>query len=298
MATDLVISPFTDDLSEPGGQRFGRPRVDLAAYADRIGLSAPLAPTLATLQALHLAHATSVPFENVDVLLGRPIALDLSDLERKLVRERRGGYCFEQNTLFAAVLEDIGFGVTGLAARVRSRPPGQGMLGRTHMALRVVPADADGVAYLADVGYGNGGLLGPIPIEPGPPVEQRGRLYQLTAGTLERVLTLTENGVRRELYGITTEPFFVADYLIVNHHTSTSPESIFTRELVAQRQRLDGRVSLRGRTLTEERAGVTSTRDIAHAADLGATLVDAFGIVLSAADVSRLWSRLDEPPAS
>src|SRR6516164_7620350 len=93
--------------------------LDLPAYLDRVEYTGPCAPTTAVLQALHLAHVTHIPFENLDIQLGRPIRLDLESLQAKLVRARRGGYCFEHNTLFAAVLERLGFGVTRLAARVR-----------------------------------------------------------------------------------------------------------------------------------------------------------------------------------
>jgi N-hydroxyarylamine O-acetyltransferase len=92
---------------------------DLAAYLRRIGLDARPPATAAGLAELHLAHATHIPFENLDVLLGRPIRLDPASLQRKLVGARRGGYCFEQNLLFAAALEVVGFRLTKLAARVR-----------------------------------------------------------------------------------------------------------------------------------------------------------------------------------
>jgi N-hydroxyarylamine O-acetyltransferase len=289
LAADLIISPFTDDLGEPAANAGRRPRVDFAAYAERIGFQGKATSTFATLAGLHLAHATTVPFENADILLGRGISLDLAHLERKIVAQRRGGYCFEQNTLFAAVLEDLGFGVTGLAARVR--PPGRvGMLGRTHMTLRVVPSDSGGVAYLADVGFGRGGLLLPVPIEPAGPVEQFGRVCEIVPGSPERELRLTEHGVTTVLYGFTTEPFFLADYQVANHHTSTSPNSVFARELVLGRQRVDGRVSLRGGRLTEERDGVSTELSLSSAAELGAALAERFALVLPEADVARLWS--------
>src|SRR5688572_327227 len=117
--------------------------LDLAAYLARTGLAAVPPATPAGLAELHLAHATHIPFENLDVLLGRPIRLDLDSLQQKLVRDRRGGYCFEQNMLFAAVLEAVGFRVSRLAARVRYRTTR--LLPRTHMLLLV---DADGGPYL------------------------------------------------------------------------------------------------------------------------------------------------------
>src|SRR5262249_30740485 len=131
--------------------------LDLDAYLTRINQVGPLAPTQQVLERLHLAHTTHIPFENLNVLLGRPIRLDLDSLQAKLVRDRRGGYCFEQNTLFASVLEQIGFRVTRLAARVRLGA--HRLLPRTHMLLRV---DVDGQPWLADVGFGGAGLLQPI----------------------------------------------------------------------------------------------------------------------------------------
>src|SRR2546422_1681671 len=118
--------------------------IDLDAYFTRIGYAGVRRPTMETLRALHLAHATHISFENLDVLLGRPILLDLESLQAKLVRGRRGGYCFEQNALFAAVLERLGFTVTRLAARVRMGVTR--VLPRTHMALAV---EVDGGSWLA-----------------------------------------------------------------------------------------------------------------------------------------------------
>src|SRR4051812_45556722 len=92
---------------------------DLDAYLARLGVTGPLAPTPEALDRVHLAHASTIPFENLDLLLGRPIRIDVPSLQAKLVGDRRGGYCFEQNTLLAAALGAIGFRVTPLAARVR-----------------------------------------------------------------------------------------------------------------------------------------------------------------------------------
>src|SRR4051812_7385068 len=109
--------------------------LDVDAYLQRIDYAGERRPTLAVLDALHLAHATHIPFENLDVLLGKPPKLDLDSLQAKLVRGGRGGYCFEQNLLFAAALEAVGFRVTPLAARVRFGSTR--VNSRTHMTLLV-----------------------------------------------------------------------------------------------------------------------------------------------------------------
>src|SRR5262245_55161961 len=139
---------------------------ELSAYLARVGLAAPPPPTADGLAALHIAHATHIPFENIDVLLRRPIRLDSASLHRKLVADRRGGYCFEQNALLASVLEQLGFRVTRLAARVRYRA--SRLLPRTHMLLAV---ELDGGTHLADVGFGGSGPLLPLRLEAG--AEQR-----------------------------------------------------------------------------------------------------------------------------
>ena len=157
--------------------------LDLEAYLQRIGYDGGLDPTVETLTALHRAHVLSIPFENLDILLGRPIRLDLASLQAKLVRGRRGGYCFEQNALFAAVLEHLGFDVTGLAARVtmgeeRTTP-------RTHMILAV---DIAGTRWLADVGFGGDTLLDPISFESDEPVQQGAWAFRLADDGDVRVL--------------------------------------------------------------------------------------------------------------
>src|ERR1700732_3402975 len=136
--------------------------IDLNAYLGRVGYTGDRRPTASMLRELHLAHATHIPFENLDILLGRPIQLDLESLQAKLVHGKRGGYCFEQNLLFAAALEGLGFSVTRLAARVRLGRAQ--LLPRTHMLLKV---DVDGGPWLADVGFGGEGLLLPVPMSPG-----------------------------------------------------------------------------------------------------------------------------------
>ena len=204
--------------------------LDLDAYLERIAYAGSLAPSRSTLDALHLAHATHIPFENLDILLGRPIRLDLASLQAKLVTGRRGGYCFEQNRLFAAALEALGFAVTPLAARVRFgallvRP-------RTHMTLQV---EVDGSRMLADVGFGVHGLLLPVSLEGTGESQRFAWAYRIAVDAGQRVLQLRDGPAWTDLYAFTLEPHYPVDYEMANHYTSTHPSSRFVQALIAQR---------------------------------------------------------------
>ena len=221
--------------------------LDLGAYLSRVGYDGPVEPTLEVLDAIHLAHATTIPFENLDILLGRPIRLDLVSLQDKLVRDRRGGYCFEHNTLLAAALEAVGFGVTRLGARVRFGA--RSVTARTHMALLV---EADGQGRLADVGFGGGGVLRSLPIDPGPELDQFGWRFRLVDDVGVRVLQTHRPNGWIDLYGFTFEPQYPVDAEMANHFTSTHPSSPFTRTLTAQLSGPGRSLILRGRKLIEE----------------------------------------------
>jgi N-hydroxyarylamine O-acetyltransferase len=246
---------------------------DLAAYLSRIGDSGTLAPTAAVLDRIHQAHATTIPFENLDILLGRPIRIDLESLQAKLVRGRRGGYCFEQNTLFAAALEHIGFRVTTLAARVRFGSTR--LLPRTHMLLKV---DLDDGPRLADVGFGGDGLLRSIPMEPGRESRPFDRTYRLVEEGHALVLQSSRPEGWCDLYAFTMEPNFPVDYEVSNYYTSTYPESIFRRGPIVQRSTPEARTILRGRELTVQRGGDTTSRELEGDEELLRVLASTFGL--------------------
>ena len=136
--------------------------IDLQAYLRRIGWQGAVAPDMATLQAIATAHVAAIPFENINPLLGLPVSLELAALERKLVHEGRGGYCFEQNLLFEAVLRAVGFEVSGLIARVLWTRPEDAVTPQTHMLLRVELA---GESCLVDVGFGGQNLVGVLRLQ-------------------------------------------------------------------------------------------------------------------------------------
>ena len=248
--------------------------LNLKAYFERIGYTGPREASLETLAALHTAHLGAIPFENVDVLLGRRIRLDLAGLQAKLVDGHRGGYCFEQNTLFAAVLRHLGFQLTTLEARVR--PPGATRtLPRTHMVLRVELPDR---AVLADVGFGGDGPLRPVELD-GRVSEQGGDAYRVVEEGDVTVLQNRRPDGWRDLYAFTSDEALPIDFEVANHYTSTWPESPFVTTLTAQLSLPGERRILRGRTLTVRRGGIETTHDIEDH-DLLSLLRENFGLDL------------------
>lgn len=235
------------------------------------------------LTALHVEHLRHIPFENIDVLLGRVIGLDLESLQAKLVRRRRGGYCFEQNSLFAAALRTIGFEVATLEARVR--PPGAtATLPRTHMVLKV---DIDGCAWLADVGFGGDGPL--LPLRMGGEVSDQGDgTYRVEREPVDtHVLRRRWQGTWTDLYAFGPTPALPVDFEVANHFTSTHPSSVFRRTLTVQRSEPEARRILRGRTYIVRRDG-KETRDEILLTTLPLLLAEEFGIELEAQEVAAL----------
>ena len=248
--------------------------VDLDAYLARVDHSGPLDRDAATLHALHRAHLDAIPYENLDLMLGRPIRVDLASLQEKLVDRRRGGYCFEHNTLFAGVLAELGFPVTLLTARVwlRGRIP---TAPRTHMVLRV---EADGEPWIADVGFGSAGPLTPLPLRPGHEERQGGWSFRLIEDDLYHVLQTHHLGEWRDLYGFTLEPHDPVDIELANHWTSTHPTSMFRMFAIANRVGEDLRLRLVDRSLAEIRPDGEETTTIAGDEELLAVLDERFGL--------------------
>ena len=206
--------------------------LDLDAYLERIGLGGR-----PSLPELHRAHVSSITFENLDPHRGLRVSLGGEDLERKLVAERRGGYCFEQNLLFASALQELGFEVEPMLARVRwGAPPGT-VRPRGHLILRV---SGDGEVWHADVGFGAGTLLEPIPFGPGAEHEQSGWRFRVVAEGEELVLQSVADGQWSDLYAFIPKPVPFVDLETSNWFTCSHPASPFVTGLLLSAQTADG----------------------------------------------------------
>ncbi len=247
-------------------------------YLARVGFDRAVKPDLATLAALHAAHVNAIPFEGLDPLLGRPVRLDLASVQAKLVQSRRGGYCFEQNALFKAVLERIGFQVEGLGARVRWMSPPDSPLGpRVHMLLKV---DLPEGPYLADVGFGACVLDAPLRLETGVEQGTAMGVYRLSEAGGLYALSAKRGETWRTMYVFNLEPQLPADYALSNWFTSTSPEAPFVSRLIMERVAGGTRHKpIDRRYLIEARDGeVVAERPLDSADDLGRVLDETFNV--------------------
>jgi N-hydroxyarylamine O-acetyltransferase len=202
---------------------------DLDAYFRRIGYEGPRQATLAVLTAIAEHHTLSIPFENLDILLGRPIHLGAASLEAKLVRDGRGGYCFEHNTLMAGVLRQLGFDVAPRAARVRWMLPPDVIGPRTHMLLAV---KLGGERWLVDGGFGALGVTAPLRMDFDGEQASRFEAQRLVTHASGRVLQARVAGEWQDLYSFTDEPTHPIDFEVANWFTSTHPGSRFTHNLI------------------------------------------------------------------
>ncbi|MEU8673720.1 arylamine N-acetyltransferase [Streptomyces sp. NPDC048560] len=260
--------------------------LDLDAYFARIGWTGERRPTLEVLRSVHRAHMLGIPFENLDPVLGSAPSLALEDLETKLVRGSRGGYCYEHNTLLAAALTQLDFRVTLLTARVvLGAAPGD-IRPRTHMLMEVEVED-EPTPYLADVGFGSSGaLLEPIALVADAELHDTPRHHRLVhaphVGPLELwELQTMKSGVWEPQYEFTREPFEAPDYEVINWHIATNPRSPFSRAVHAQRTTPLGHLSLAGLDLVETAAdGTVTERRLADSAEVLRVLADDFGVRL------------------
>jgi N-hydroxyarylamine O-acetyltransferase len=251
--------------------------VDLDAYCARIGYAGPRSPTLATLHGLIRAHVQAIPFENIDVLLGEPIELETSAVMAKLVHARRGGYCFEQNTLLLAVLTALGFHARPLSARVRWQRPRDFTPARTHLLVRVELEES----WLADVGIGAMSPTSALRLadhgEQATPHEPR-RLHREGEVVYHQVRF---GDVWHDVAELTLEEMPLIDRVVANWYTSTHPQSHFKNRLLVARATSSGRVTLLDDQFSLRGADGMVTKQRVESHDHLLHLLDAhFGLTL------------------
>jgi N-hydroxyarylamine O-acetyltransferase len=262
-------------------------KLDLDAYLRRIGYDGPTEQSEATLAALHRAHMAAVPFENLNLMLGRGIRVDLESIQAKLVYEKRGGYCYEQGQLFGAALERLGFRVDRLLARVG--PDGEPMRPRTHLTLRV---GAGSGIWLADVGFGNS-PPGPLSLR-GPrsagPQELDGWIYEVVPGDREGTWRVRElqAGEWVTLYRYEDQPVYPADVVMSNHYTATHPQSWFTWQPIIARHDPDALHAVVGRGYTITRPGHVKIRRTLTDEEFATALSEVFGLTFTGDELAAL----------
>lgn len=253
--------------------------VDLDAYFRRIGYDGPRDATFGVFSRLHALHPAAIPFENLDPLRHRPVEITPEAVDAKLIGGRRGGYCFEHNSLFRRVLTALGFDVTGLAARVRWNMPDDPVLPRTHMVLRI---ELDGASWLADVGFGGCVLTAPLRLEPGleqPTAHDTYRLSAIPGGVTQEVL---RDGEWRPICDVSFDPCAPADYEMANWFTSTHPQSHFRHNLLAALTTDQARYGLFNDRLTVRPVGGAASSRMLDAAGVAAALAEVFGLEVEA----------------
>jgi N-hydroxyarylamine O-acetyltransferase len=260
--------------------------MDLAAYLGRIGHAGPVRPDLATLRAVHRAHLQAIPYDSLDVQLGRPLTIDPAAAYDKIVRRRRGGWCYEMNGLLGWALGEIGFSVTRMAGAAMRAERGDFTIGN-HLVLRIdIPGEP--APWIADVGFGDG-ILDPFPLKPAD-LTAEGHRFRLEA---------MDDGWWRfhnhEFGGAKSFDFTLppADPALLAEKCAwlqSAPDSPFVLNLICQRWRGGEVLQLLGRTYRQITPGVRNERTIASADEMVAVLKDDFA--LDVPEAAGLWPRV------
>jgi N-hydroxyarylamine O-acetyltransferase len=270
--------------------------LDLAAYCRRIGFAGALAPTRECLDRLIVDHASAIPFENIEVLAHRVPKLDLAGLQDKLVHRRRGGYCFEQNTLFRAVLQAIGFDVRPMEARIRSGVPADVVTARTHLATHVV---LDGVAHLVDVGCSTVAPLAPLALASRDRQAAGSGFYRFVEVGDELLLQTLVADVWADCYQLMPSTPHAIDCEMGNWFVATYPKSMLAHNLLLGRAIPGGRLRLFNRRLSafQPQCAAPVERELQTRAEFADVLADGFGLDVAPADLDAVMAAIDRLPA-
>jgi N-hydroxyarylamine O-acetyltransferase len=262
---------------------------DLTGYLEYIGYEGERASDLATLRAVVLRHALSIPFENLDALTGRRVSLDPVDVERKLLRQRRGGWCFEQNLLLGDALRALGFPVVDLAARVVWGRAADVPAPRTHRVLRVRAEQRD---FIVDVGFGGQTLTGVLELGSEAAQLTPHEPFRLRRLGEEQLMESQVAGEWLPMFRFDLQPQQPIDFEAANFQLVHDPQSHFTQGPRVSRVTPDGRHVLRGFELAfHPLRGETRREALADSAAVLHSLREVFGI--DASGLPDLAARLD-----
>jgi N-hydroxyarylamine O-acetyltransferase len=255
--------------------RAGHEKMNIDAYLKRINYSGSLEPTAETLRDLQVAHLLAVPFENLSIHAGEPIVLNEDSLFDKIVGNRRGGFCYEANGLFAGLLRALGFEVTMLSAGVAKKEGGFGP-DFDHMTLMVTLAER----WLVDVGFGDS-FLEPLLLDSRDEQVQGTRAFRIVEDNSHLILQRRDQGGDGEpQYRFTLQPHTFADYEQMCHFHQTSPESHFTKAPLCSVATADGRVTLSGLRLITTTAQQRDEHPLENRDAFDRILRDQFRIVM------------------
>jgi N-hydroxyarylamine O-acetyltransferase len=267
----------------------------LDRYLQRIGYEGPREASLEVLRRLHFLHPSAIAYENLDPLIGRPVSIAEADLIAKLLSGKRGGYCYEQNGLFARALTALGFRFTGLGARVLWNQPDDLVTARSHHILLI---DLPEGQYIADIGFGGMTPTAPLRLvadeaqaTPHGPM----RFVRRDGDYFLQAQTLGPEGVAawRTLYRFDLHPQQPIDYVVGNHYVSTFEASIFRTSLMAARPVVDGRLALANNRFTAYRLDGGSVETVLEtASSIRALLQERF--TLTVPDVAAFDQRVIE----
>lgn len=260
--------------------------MNIQAYLDRINYHGSLEPTARTLRDLQVAHLLTVPFENLSIHNAEPIVLNDAALFDKIVNRRRGGFCYELNGLFAALLRALGFKVEMLSAGVANN---EGVFGPDfdHMVLLVTLEER----WLADVGFGDS-YREPLLLDYEGEQAQDGDAYKITSNNSHLILSQRRgDGEWKDQYRFTLQPHSYPDYADMCHYHQTSPQSHFTRARVCTRATRDGRITLSELRLITTVNGERDERMLRGVEEYNAALQEHFGIVIGLEKVQKIPGR-------
>jgi N-hydroxyarylamine O-acetyltransferase len=226
-------------------------------YLQRLGFETPPAPTLETLRQLQLRHTGAFPFENLSTITGQPVPIDLSSVEQKLLHDGRGGYCYELNNLFFALLQELGFDVRGISGRVVMAQPEGTWTARTHRLSLVM---IDGVRYITDVGFGGMVPTAPLLLDTEAEQPTPHEPYRIEKQADGYMLRANVAGEWRPMYLFDLQRQEDIDYAIGNWYVSTHPDSPFAKRLMVARTGDGWRRTLNNGSFAIHRMGAESER--------------------------------------